>query len=80
MVKKKSWKEFRNCGFLFMINQLLHFFGWAIVFEFDGSGDIKEVYPARVKYRGFDDQAQDVGYKKVTDYMAENAESLQEDV
>jgi hypothetical protein len=30
---KKEWSEFRSTGLLLFINQILHVFGWAIVFE-----------------------------------------------
>jgi len=53
MVKEKSWTEFRDTGLVVFINQLLHIFGWAIVFEMNDNGDINRVFPARVKFRGF---------------------------
>lgn len=52
MVNKISWQEFRDSGMLWWINMILHTFGLAIVFDME-DGEIKEVYPARVKYRGF---------------------------
>jgi len=33
MVKKKTWKEFRETGLLWWINMVLHTFGWAIVID-----------------------------------------------
>lgn len=35
MVEKKTWKEFRDSGFLWWINMILHTFGWAICVEVD---------------------------------------------
>lgn len=29
MLTKKTWKEFRESGFLWWINMILHTFGWA---------------------------------------------------
>ena len=48
MITKKSWKEFRESGLLFITNQFLHIFGYALVYSFDDNGEIEEVYPARV--------------------------------
>lgn len=40
-MEEKSWKEFRESGFLWWINMILHTFGWAIVVEVEGN-EIKE--------------------------------------
>lgn len=76
MVDKREWKEFRDNGLLWWINTMLHTFGWAIVFEFDENKNITNVYPARVKFRGFGDKQIEEGYQKVSKYMIENAEEL----
>ena len=78
MVEKKSWKEFRDSGFLWWINMILHTFGWAIVLETD-NGKIINAYPARVKYRGFDMKSTENGYIKVSEYMDENSKELLEE-
>ena len=39
MVTKKTWKEFRENGFLWWINMILHTFGWAIVIDIDDNGE-----------------------------------------
>ena len=75
MIEKKSWKEFRDSGFLWWINMVLHTFGWAIVFEMEND-EIINVYPARVKFRGFNEKSNTDGYIKVSKYMKENAEEL----
>ena len=75
MVTKKSWEEFRDSGLFWWINMILHTFGWAIVYEFD-KGVITQVYPARVKFRGFDPESNDRGYSKVTQYLNENCSEL----
>ena len=76
MVDKRDWSEFRNSGLLWWINTMLHTFGWAIVFEFDDNKNIINVYPARVKFRGFGDKQVEEGYQKVSKYMIDNAEEL----
>jgi len=75
MVNEKSWKEFRDSGLFWWINMLLHTFGWALVMEFEGE-EVKRVYPARVKFRGFDEKSNTEGYIKVSEYMKENVEQL----
>lgn len=76
MVNNKSWEEFRSSGMLWWINMILHTFGWAITIEYNDAGNIKSVCPARVKYRGFDENNNTEGYIKVSNYMKENADKL----
>ncbi len=77
MVTPKTWTEFRKTGLVVIINQLLHVFGWAIVFEVDdNSGVVTSCYPARVKFRGFSEAVTDDAYKKVSQYMEDTASEL----
>lgn len=39
-------------------------------------GKVKEVYPARVKFRGFDEKTNTKGYEDVSKYMLENSKEL----
>lgn len=75
MVQRKTWEEFRETGLLFFINQILHVFGWAITVTIDDN-EIKDVYPARVKFRGFDNKTVDQGYTKVTRFLKDNIDEL----
>lgn len=75
MVTRKTWEEFRSTGLLLIINQLLHVFGWAIVVEVE-DGRAIGAYPARVKFRGFDEKSTETAYINVSEYMAENANAL----
>jgi len=76
MVNRKTWDHFRNTGLSFLVNQMLHAFGWAIVFEFSNEGNLQDVYPARVKFRGFSEDVISKSYKSLAQYMHENAEEL----
>ena len=76
MVEQKTWKEFRESGLLWWINTLLHTFGWAIVHEINEEGTITNVYPARVKFRGFDNKSNTEGYIKVSKYLNQESEQL----
>jgi len=82
MITQKSWNEFRKSGLLLIINQFLHVFGWSIVFDFEtydrkkDDGIIREVYPARVKFRGFTGPAVEKAYRNVSKYMDKNSERL----
>jgi len=75
MVKRKNWNEFRSTGLVLIINQILHIFGWAIVFEIKDN-IITDVYPARVKFRGFDNDSTDEAYRKVSEYLKDNSAEL----
>lgn len=82
VVTKKSWNEFRKSGLLLFINQILHVFGWAIVVKFENydeetdDGEITDVYPARVKYRGFAVDLVSKSYLKISKYLSENITEL----
>jgi hypothetical protein len=77
MVTKKDWSEFRSTGLVTIINQILHIFGWAIVFEINiDTDEIVNVFPARVKFRGFDNQGTTEAYQKISKYMLDNASEL----
>ena len=78
MVNRISWKEFRDSGMLWWINMILHTFGLAIVFDMEND-EIKDVYPARVKFRGFGEKNNTEGYIKVSEYMNKNAGILFEE-
>lgn len=77
MVTKKSWEEFRTAGLLWFVNGILHVFGWAIVVEIDDeTKEITQCYPARVKFRGFNESSNTQGYIKVSRFLKENADEL----
>lgn len=75
LLKEKSWKEFRDSGFLWWINMILHTFGWAIVVEIEDD-EIKRVYPARVRYRGYAEKDNSNGYINVSEYIKRNADDI----
>lgn len=72
MINYKTWEEFRDSGFLWLVNSFLQLFGWTIVI------DMKRhcAYPARTKFRGFLQSTNDEGYFKVTKFMADHAKDL----
>lgn len=77
MVNRKTWEEFRANGLLLFINQILHIFGWSICYDFDQeTGELKSVYPARVRFRGFNETAVSEAYKNLSKYIINNAEDL----
>lgn len=81
VVTRKTWDDFRASGLLFYINTILHFIGWAIVVEIDTETKlVTNCYPARVKYRGFDENSQDEEHAKVADYLANNAPNFPEEI
>lgn len=79
MVDKRNWKEFRESGLFWWINSLLHMFGWAIVVSLDDNGEIIEIYPARVKFRGFDEKSNTEGYQKVSKFLLDNIQEIEKE-
>lgn len=75
MVKKKSWNEFRDTGLVVFINQFLHIFGWAIVFE-EIDGEVRDIYPAKVSFKGFSELDTDEAYSKLSRHIKENVDDL----
>lgn len=73
---KERWMEFKNTGLLWFINTILHAFGYAICIHIDPDKDIFQVYPARVKFRGFSEESNTKGYRRLSEYMKENANEL----
>ena len=60
---------------LWFINIILHAFGWVIVIEMENT-EVKNVYPARVKFRGYPKHSITNGYIGLSQYMYLNAEEL----
>lgn len=76
MVKKKTWEEFRETGLFWWINSILHTFGWALVYEVGDDDTMLNIYPARVKFRGFSYDCVSNGYRKISEYMVKEAPEL----
>ncbi len=81
MLIKKDWNAFREIGLLWFINRTLHLFGWAIVIDYEDmeKGIIREVYPARCKFRGFDEKSESEGFINVTKYLKNNINELEKE-
>lgn len=79
MVEKRTWEEFMDFGMLWWVNMILHTFGWAICLDVEDDGSILDVYPARVKFRGFSEKINTEGYQKVSQYMKNNVVELLEE-
>lgn len=80
MITRKTWSEFRNAGLLWWVNRILHLCGWAIVVVQEEDGSISEVYPARVRFRGFHEESESEGFYKITHYLNEHMDELIEEV
>lgn len=78
-IQKKDWKEFREAGLLWFVNRLLHVFGWAIVFSYKDD-EVVDVYPARVKYRGFDEATESEGFSRLTSHIGDVIDDLKKEV
>jgi hypothetical protein len=79
-VTLKTWDDFRNAGMLFFINSILHAFGWALVVEVDqATNNVTNCFPARVTFRGFNEQSQSEEHIKIAEYLAENSHEFVEE-
>lgn len=73
MVDPKTWDDFRATGLFLFINSILHAFGWAIVVEVDDDNKVIRSFPARVRFRGFDEASTTEAHEKIADYLAKEA-------
>lgn len=62
-------KEFRESGLLWFINMQLHAFGVALSVDIDEDGNETSLKPNRTIFRGFSEECNSEGYKKVTTFM-----------
>lgn len=76
MITKKTWQEFLDTGLLWWINRTLHLFGWAIVFQIEDDGTVSDVYPARVKFRGFAEETEKERFKILSAYLKSSIEEI----
>ena len=74
-VREISGKEFRDSGALWFINQTLHLFGMAVTW----SPDTDELIPAIVRFRGFKEELNDEGYKKLSNYLKDNIDKIEQE-
>lgn len=79
MVTRKTWEEFRAAGLLWWMNRVLHVFGWAIVAEVQEDGKVTDVFPARVRFRGFTAEIETEGHIALTKHISENVSALMEE-
>ena len=76
MIERKTWEEFRSIGLLWWINRMLHLFGWAICYELDQDGNVKDVFPARCKFIGFDRESETEGFRALSGYIGKEADTF----
>ena len=76
MLKKISNKEFQESGLLWFLNTILHVFGMAICWEYSEKDNIDQLYIAKTNYRGFSEDDNSDGYKKVSKYLEYNIPEL----
>ena len=73
----RTWSEFKEQGFLWFVNSILHVFGWTIAVEekfSDPEQIVANVY--RTKFRGFPEETNTRGYALIAEYMKNNADVL----
>lgn len=73
-------EEFKDSGLLWFVNQNLHMFGVAIAMNLDRDRNPISLYPVRCSFRGFDEETNDWGYQKVTEFISKNINKMVDDV
>ena len=77
MTDRNTWTELRETGLLWLINTILHLFGWFIFTEVDeNTGEIISCFPKRCNYRTFTTKCDARGYAKLSKYLQENIDEL----
>jgi hypothetical protein len=76
MVEKRTWEEFQGVGLFWWVNRLLHTFGWSLVYLYGDKNNLIDVYPARVKFRGFSPEVETHGFIQLTEYLENNIKDL----
>lgn len=79
-VEELTWEEFKNSGLLWFVNNTLHLFGRAIVFEYTKNKKIKRVYFARCRFRGFSEKCINKGFNNLTNFLSKNIKELKRDI
>ncbi len=85
MTEERSWEEFRASGLAWWINRTLHLFGWALVFEVDdtakplGKQKVVRCYPAHCRFRGFGEESESRGFRKLTAHIEESLDRMKRD-
>jgi hypothetical protein len=80
-IERRDWKELKDSGLLWFVNRTLHLFGYAIVFDVDDeTKEIKEVYFARCKFRGFSEKSDTKGFKNMYKYLKDNLDTIEKDM
>ncbi len=78
--RRHSWTEFREAGMLWLVNRMLHVFGWSLVIATDeDTGEEVGMYPVRTEWRGFPRDRDELGYTRVSEWMAKAGPALAEE-
>lgn len=74
-IKTISGKEFRESGALWFVNQILHLFGFVLTWN----PETDEIKPAICKFRGFNEDLNTDGYRRLSKYLKENIDKLEKE-
>lgn len=69
-MQKMDWTTFKDSGFLWFVNRILHVFGVCIVATVE-EGRVTDIYPAFTKYEGFTEEAETRGFERIKNYLKE---------
>ena len=71
-----TWDEFREAGGLWWVNRVLHMVGMAIYVEVDEAGKVTRVYPGKCEFRGFGEDSEERGFRRMRTWLHKNAADL----
>lgn len=74
-IRAKTYQEFSETGLFMFINTILHAFGWVLVYNPDKDA----FFPARTSYRGYSEESLTRMYKRMAEYMVQNAEEIKKE-
>lgn len=75
-LRERPIEEFQATGLVFLVNSILHVFGWALTIVCERDGSMSRLYPSRTSYRGFAPEAVERGYGKLNDYLCGNVHRI----
>ena len=73
-------REFTESGLVLLVNQFLHIFGFCLSYDLDEkTGITSNLHICRTKFRGFSEASAMKAYKKISNYMLKNADTLKKE-
>ena len=69
MEVREAWEKFRSSGLLWLVNGLLHNFGYVIAYRYDTDDNLTAVYPMKVNHSSFTESLNREGQVNLSKYL-----------